>query len=93
MMHVKHGTNKCYCNTGVMQGKCEGLQRQQAQLAILEAAVSSSRNGSKESLDKIALLGKMATCTPCASDCAGCLENAASFTALLESGKYNDLLV
>ena len=78
-MHIMHGTNKCCCNTAVMQGKCEGLQRQQAQLTILEAALSSSRSGSKESLDKIALLGKMATCTTRASDCAGSLEHAASF--------------
>ncbi len=37
----------------------EGLQRQQAQLAILEAALASSKNDSQKSLDKIALLGKL----------------------------------
>ena len=89
---MMHGTNTCCCNAAVMQGKCEGLQRQQAQLAILEAALSSSRSGGKESLDKIVLLGEMPACTPCASDCAGSLEHAASFAAFVQSGKYSHLL-
>ena len=42
-----------------MQGKMEGLQRQQAQLAILEAALASSKNNNQKSLEKIALLGKL----------------------------------
>jgi len=37
----------------------EGLQRQQAQLAILEAALASSKNDNQKSLDKVALLGKL----------------------------------
>ncbi len=42
-----------------MQGKMEGLQRQQAQLAILEAALASSKKDNQKSQDKIVLLGKL----------------------------------
>ena len=37
----------------------EGLQRQQAQLALLEAVIASSKNDNQKSLDRIALLGKL----------------------------------
>ena len=42
-----------------MQGKMEGLQRQQGQLAILEVALASSRSEIQKGLNKIALLGKL----------------------------------
>ncbi|DBB05601.1 TPA: hypothetical protein ACH3X1_012545 [Trebouxia sp. C0004] len=40
----------------IFKGKMEGLQTQQAQLAILEAALTSSKNDKQQSLDKVALL-------------------------------------
>ncbi len=42
-----------------VQAKVEGLQRQQAQIAILEAALGSSRSEKQKSLDKTALLGEL----------------------------------